>query len=174
MKETANGLPYPEDTDSPDGPAQIKALADALDVLKWGSRNLKPTVGVVGCSADLNLTNAYQDVPGTELKITPAVASTLLVVASFNFIFETVDGNYRAQGTMRLDSTDQEGRVANAGGLIKASIDTPVHGMQVYALALTAAAHTLKMRAKYDVRETGGNIRIQDLGTAFLYALVAS
>lgn len=31
MKETANGLPYPEDADAPDAPTQIKALAEAID-----------------------------------------------------------------------------------------------------------------------------------------------
>lgn len=30
-KTTSNGLPYPEDTDAPNGPAQIKALAEALN-----------------------------------------------------------------------------------------------------------------------------------------------
>jgi hypothetical protein len=41
VKETAvNKLPYPEDGDIPNGPAQIKALADALEAIKWPTANV--------------------------------------------------------------------------------------------------------------------------------------
>ena len=32
-KTTSNGNPYPEDSDAPDGPTQIKALAEALNLI---------------------------------------------------------------------------------------------------------------------------------------------
>jgi hypothetical protein len=156
--------------------AKIALLAITEGLIADGavtSRKAKLTAGVKGPSADFNLTNAYQDVPDTAIEITPAVASTLLVVASFNFIFEDVSGQFRAQGTMSLDGEDQAS-AANAGADSNAAIDEPNTGVMVYALPLSAAKHTIKMRARYDVRPGGGNVRLQDAATQYLYLLTAS
>src|SRR5262245_36505262 len=58
-KETTNRkLPYPEDTDAPDGPTQIKALAEALDKKFPQALVRKTTEGdtVVSASTDTHLT----------------------------------------------------------------------------------------------------------------------
>jgi hypothetical protein len=167
MPETpVNKLPFPEDEDAPDGPVQVGALADALDVLKWGSRNLKPTLGVIAATGDLTLENAYADVPGAVLEITPAVASLLAVVATFDLDLNA--GPSQGYGTISLDAADQT-PVANL--VCPAGTDVEANVSQVYLLALTAAKHTIKMRGKKAVTN-GGYIR--QTHTRALYALFAS
>lgn len=169
MAETpVNKLPYPVDADIPNGPAQIKALADALDALKWGSRNLKPTAGVVQASESLSLSGAYQDVPGTSLEITPAVASILKVTAVFEFRAGEVTAEYA--GTMRLDAADQTPLALLGVSNVSPSKATVV---QVYSLALTAALHTIKMRARRSSGASGGTLGGEG-STRYLYELIAS
>lgn len=165
---TIHGLPYPEDADSPDGPAQIKALAEALDALKYGSRSLKPTALVAGASGTLSLTEAFQDVSGMVIEVAPAVASILLVTAVFDL--ESIVGKAEwsgdsfqaeAYGTVKLNSGAdqtrqatllhiQSGKINPSSGLGGADGAYTLRGTfsQTYALALTAGSHTVKGRAK--------------------------
>lgn len=158
---SVNKIPFPLDADAPDGPTQIKALADLLDTLKWGSRNLKPVAGVKAAGGNLALTTSYQDVPETTLEITPAVASILKVIAIFNF--QSIVSTEEALGTVRVDAVDQsQPALAEGSGTFA----------QVYAIPLTAAAHTIKLRAK--VGAEGHTGECNGFGTQFLYELIAS
>lgn len=163
-----NKIPYSLGTDKPpDVPAVTKAMAEALDALKWGSRNLKPTVGVKAATESLALTGSYQDVVGTTLEITPAVASILNITAIFEF--RLGEAAARFNGTIRLDSTDQTPVAAYeaSGAGNRATVS------QVYSLSLTAALHTVKMRA---IRASGasGGVLGGEGSTRYLYTLVAS
>jgi hypothetical protein len=130
------------------------------------SPKAKLTAGIVEASGDLVLTTSYQDVAGTELKITPAVASYLKVTAVFDF--RITEGG-RALGSMSVDGSTQ---------LHTAHLTTPnstensaTTTAQVYLLSLTAASHTVMMRAK---REGGGTGNCFKANTLFLYELIAS
>lgn len=164
MKTTAvNSIPYPEDSDPPAGPQQIQELADLLDTLKWGSRNLKPTAGIVAASEDLTLTTSYQDVPGATLEITPAVASKLLVTAVFAFSESSSGG---ASGTVNFNGEDQAIE-ARANADVSSASDTRA---QVYSLDLAVEKNTIKLRAKY----LGAKGKALAGSTRFLYQLVAA
>lgn len=162
-----NKIPYALDADAPDYPTQGKATAELLDTLKWGSRNLKPTVGVKQAEKDLTLTGSYQDITmvGGNLEITPVVASVLLVIPTFDFNVAGVGAH--GNGTVRLDAADQA-RTAewgNGGGTDSWQSKTV---SQNYALSLEPGAHTIKMRAK----GSGGSLIAAN--TSFLYLLLAS
>lgn len=165
-KETAvNKLKYPEDKDNPDGPTQIKELAEGLDVLKWGSRNLKPTVGLKKLSVEIKpVESTFQDA-GANLEITPAVASNLLLVTFSEF--ECTEGAGNGESSYKLDSASESEQRAifNATASVQgATIAMP------YLIALTAEAHTIKFR----VRKSGsGKFRL-GANSGFLYCLVAS
>lgn len=181
--------PYFLGTDKPpDMAAVTKAGADkthanlaTVAAAVLGSSQLKPTAGIKAASADLTLTGSYQDVAlsGGNLVITPTVASTLLVIAIFDLRITLGTGAGKegvAFGTIRLDSTDQtpiakneldlvalESVVTNTGSAATVS--------QVYALALTAAEHTIKMRAMFS---RGASAKVEADNTRMLYALFAS
>lgn len=202
---TSNGNPYPLDADAPDGPAQIKALAEALNSIpakllasdsveeakikdlavttkkianaaiatakladgavtepKLGdgagtSRKLKPTAGLIAASSNLVLTGVYADVPGGVLVITPAVPSVLVVIATFQF------SNSSTIGSLSLDGETEDGRAAVGTGAGVAS--------QTYFIGLSAAKHTIKMRAKRTAEVTREALAE---GTGLVYMLFAS
>lgn len=165
MAETETGIYYPS-TGDPERPAlDMQKLAESIAAQQWSSKQLKPTVGLVSASADLTLTTSYQDVPGATLEISPAVASSLKVTAIFRFMQHE---NGTARGTVQVDGVDQEG----------SAILTPYSGStvmeatvsQVYLLPLTAAVHTIKLRARREAAE--GQCFKQ--GSRFLYELIAS
>jgi len=134
------------------------------------SQKLKPTAGVVAASEALAVTTSYQDVPGAKLEITPAVASTLLIVATFDFQNPATNGP-TLLGTLKLDSETEEAAVARWK---TPSVEGTTGGVysQVYALSLSVAAHTIKMRAK---REGGiSNGETKAVTTRMLYTLFAS
>lgn len=168
MEETSvNKLPFPETTDSPDGPTQIGDLAEALDVLKWGSRNLKPTVGIKRCSADLALTEAFQDVvmAGGNLEITPDVASNLLVFAQFML---TPHAGDTFKGRIMVDAEARE--AVEFIEIEEALTRVPLPLFDV--IPLSAAKHTIKLQAQ-DVPAIGGT-KVRKSATWFAYMLVAS
>lgn len=172
---TVNILPYPVDGDAPDGPAQIKALAEALDVLKWGSRNLKPTIGKVnGSGSVITLTASYADITNAKLEITPAVASTLLMICTFDLSVHANNSATTAQaaGTINVDGADTSSPLADLQELAPAT-SVVIGGTvsQTYAVALTAAAHTIKLRAK---KVSGNEAACNPGNSGFLYALFAS
>jgi hypothetical protein len=138
---SVNKIPFPLDADAPDGPTQIKALAELLDTLKWGSRNLKPTAGMLGPEiAPLELTGSYGDLPGITQEVTPAVASNIFVVGLFSMMELTAGGGI-AEGTLKLDATDQLGPTA-FGTVLN------TYTASAWILSLSAEKHTIKLRAK--------------------------
>lgn len=137
------------------------------------SRKMKPTTGLVAASADLALTEAYQDITGTTLEITPAVASILLVTTVFDIeIHPNAEKAATGIGTLSVDAVDQE-RVAQKQALIVPTGNAVLRDtvFQQYRLALTAAKHTIKMRCK----KTGAEpMKVYKTNTCFMYQLVAS
>jgi hypothetical protein len=135
------------------------------------SRKFKPTTGIVQATAGNTLLEAgYKDIPGSELTLTPAVASKLVVVATFGLNVNGGGGvGANAQGTINLDVADQTRSAKwGQGGATQVWIETTM--AQSYALSLTAAAHTIKLRAKVPTgaaESVGGNC-------SFLYMLAAS
>lgn len=132
------------------------------------SRKLKPTLGTVHASESLTLTEFYVDVPGSQREITPVVPS-LLVVLMAATMSQKESGT--ANCVLNVDEADQTDLAQinnNNAGAITVSTFTP------YLLSLSAAKHTIKMRA----RRTGGAGSV--VGTApngrsgYLYALFAS
>lgn len=170
-ESTIYDLPYPEDADIPNGPAQIKALADKLDAMEWLSRSLAPTAGVKTMTgADLALSSSYQDAAGTTLEITPDTASALLVVSFFRLFAEDLGQSLEAKGTINLNGSDQT-REAILGGTGLTN-DVKTVG-QVYALPLPSGEkHTIKARAKRAAGTDSG--LLETAGTAYLYALFAT
>lgn len=167
MKETAvNKLPKPEDTDAPDGPTQIGLLADTLDVLKWGSRNLKPTAGIVyGTGGSVFMLTSMTDVPGAVLEITPAVESKLLVTAVFDF---ATGATNKCEGTVRLAATDQTPRAVMEDAVSSGGRGTCA---QNYVLTLPAATKsTIKLRCISG--STGAVITPQNC--SMLYQMIAA
>jgi hypothetical protein len=130
------------------------------------SQKAKLTAGVIAGSTTLSLSGVYQDVPGAMLEITPAVASKLLVTATFQF---TAGAGSNVEGTLSFDGSDQS-RAALLQEIGSSSIAASVS--QSYELALTAGEkHTIKMRA---VRGGGGIGSSVPAGCSMRYELIAS
>jgi len=166
-------FPSPEDSEAPNGPAQIKALADKLEATKWLSQSLKPTRGVKQASANLGpLTTSYQDVAGTTLEITPVVASIIRIWATFGMQGQQLEGieNNEVFGIVNLDGVDQTAQYAWSN-IIQKGEQIGSRSL-VTELALTAAKHTIKLRAK----KTGAFATWFVIGAAthYAYDLVAS
>jgi hypothetical protein len=136
---------------------------------KVSSRKLKPTVGHQNSSTVLTLGETYQDIAGTEVAITPAVASILIVNAHFTF---TPEGNPTSPfgqcvGAITVDGTRWP--VARYWGGVNTSSAT-VGGSLLFSL--TAAAHTVKLQA---TRLTAVKASVESGGeTGLSYLLVAS
>lgn len=96
--------------------------------------------GLLAPSADLALTNAYQDVPGAEAKISVPVAGRLIVVASFSFLSGGVNEYW---GTLRVDSTDE-----SYGAFCIHGSSTSPSATQVFLPSVAAGERTLKLRSK--------------------------
>lgn len=135
------------------------------------SRKFKPTSGLVTATAGSTvLEAAYKDIPGATLEITPAVASTLFVFASWDLNVNGGGGaGADAEGTISLDGVDQARPVKwGQGGATQIWIEVTM--ARCYRLALTAALHTIKMRAKI----ANGAAEAVGERTDFFYLLVAS
>lgn len=157
---SVNAIPYPEDGEAPDGPAQIKALAELLDTLKWGSRNLKPTIGRKLSTEALVLTESDADIPGTELEITPAVESYLAIVAVFrrNASKGSVNGSV-------YDGAFTQGVVAQ----VPETTNSETRQVTGFALVtLTPELHKIKLRAS---RSGATASSVSD--ASYLYLLLA-
>jgi hypothetical protein len=137
------------------------------------SRKSKLSVGVVSASgSDLTLTTSYQDVPGASLEITPAVASVLLVHAVFDLGFIAgASAVFEAVGTMKVDSDAEQARLAVLTVRLVTTESQRASVAQTYAIPLTAAKHTLKLRAK---RGAENGAVCYTANTSFSYLLLAS
>lgn len=164
------GEVYANDKALKDALEEAQAMIVALEAEAITSQKWKPTAGVKSASSDLTLGEAFADVAGMKLEITPSVASTLLVVAIFDF--ELSQSGAAAQGSLKLDSETELTPVgelkSNQAAVERATI------AQVYALPLTAGAHTIKGRAKNSEHSVTVNGKCIAASTQFLYLLFAS
>lgn len=130
------------------------------------SRKAKLTCGQVEATENLTIASeAFADVVGAELKITPAVASLLKVTAVFD-----VEGGSAGSviiGGLNLDGVDQTRVAVYKTG----TANTQTMITQTYVLALSVAAHTIKLRGRRNAGEGG---KILSAHTGFMYELVAS
>lgn len=153
-----------------------KIIAGAITETKLGdgsvtSRKFKPTGGDVEASENLALAGAYANVPGALLKITPVVASILKVEATWDLEIHPNGGISQALGTLSVDGVDQE-REANFLGNTINNVQLRGTKTQTYRLALTAAEHTIRMRAAKPLGAEACICYADD--THFTYELVAS
>lgn len=116
---------------------------------------------VVCSSASGALAAAPADVPGASVSITPPLAGTLHVTATFDFSLG-VTGDLLA-GYLNVDGTDRTPAVIVQGV-------SRCTASRSWAVPLTAAAHTIKLRA---ARITGSGTDItNDKHTGFTYRFV--
>lgn len=170
---TVNAIPYPEDSDVPNGPAQIKALAELLDTLQWGSRNLKPTVGKVSASGALApVTEVETLIPGMILEITPAVDSYLIVHPCYKFF---VDGKAKATVRMVVNGANQAFHDIGHSGEKAGESDIGINVGLTELITMNAATkYTIEFKAK---QSEGGaptnDVTIEQSNTQFVYQLVS-
>lgn len=131
------------------------------------SRKTKLSSGVVTASENLSLSGSYADVAGASLAITPVIASTLYIVSVVNF--SAGSAAWEGVATFKVDS---EAELSPLSGAKLTNSGDYQQVPQVYAIPLTAAAHTIKMRAKRTAG-TGGFI-VASSNTQFLWLLMAS
>jgi len=121
------------------------------------SRKHKPSTGVKQGTAEfLALTEAYQDIAGTTLEITPATASYLRIWATFGFSIQHLFASVRtgeAFGICNLDGVDQLAQYAHCGQVGQGT-HLGSHPMQTI-LSLSAAKHTIKLRSKIVIGGAG-------------------
>ena len=138
----------------------------AANLAKIGSEILGFKVGVIKPSEEVGPKEAYGDLPGATLEITPAVPSVLIALAAFEFAMAT---ETRAFGTLSLDGKDQDNYATFATdafdlGTARATVFEP------FLLDLDAKAHTIKMRVKAQLAPAVG---CNPEGTRCLYLLLA-
>lgn len=150
--------------------AALTAALDDDNVASFTSAVLQLTVGRVGLpTSDVTIPTGAVKTDLCSLSITPSAASKLLVV--HHAWIATAAGAGSVRTWMNVDGTDRVSSsppVAAGAGVIDASGRTLV-GVDV--LDLTAAAHTVKMRADWD--GPGSLIALRGY-TGFAYLLVAS
>jgi len=140
------------------------------------SRKHKPTTGIITPTETLNLGEAYADVPGTALEITPAVASYLKITAVFEMFLTSANSEFGISGgriyaTISVDGVDQP-TVAFMQHTDDKSESHWETVSQVYLIPLTAAKHTIKMRARKE--QTTNQTQIIKNNTQMIYELFAS
>lgn len=119
------------------------------------SRQLKPSILFAKASAGVALSGTAADVTGTSQSITPAVASTLLAVASFDFNWSGGTGSGLGEGWLDLDGSAQTSTLTGTSGRNT--------GVQIYKIALTATSHTLKLRASVSATSGTGTMNAGSL-----------
>ena len=169
------------------GPSKLAAGAALANLAAASvtSPRVKLTAGRVSASGDLDLTGSYADVPGASLTITPMVESKLLVTASFDFKVDSFSTGAPAYvpkieciGSIKLDAAAESSTLAILEREESAAGDVPlmirVTCVQTYELTLTAAEHTIKLRAKSGFEAgTSYETCFKD-GTGFTYILLAA
>lgn len=163
--------PFPDDEDAPDGPAQMGAMAEAGDATKWLSRSLKPTTGLVSASADKSeIGESYEDLGGTETKLTLPVKSFVLVTAVWQVQSTQIVSALTA--TMRFNSTDHAATaISFHGDATSGSLSDNI--TQIYREELAAGEHTLKMRVKASIAGLT-TLKVLKAGTRYSYSVHAA
>jgi hypothetical protein len=150
------------------------------------SRKVKLTEGEVSATEDLELTEAYADIPGATLEITPPVASILKVYARYCFEFKLpAETLGLVMGSVRVgEGSESKGAAVYGRGSSADITDVAMRRQttitQTFRLKLAAEkAQVVKLRARRSnnsfssakVRATitaaGGNL------TGFIYELVS-
>ena len=181
------GVTVPKGTDSPPAiPAMMEAFTDSfgngqgkgklvvaqsVGAAKWIAMKGDATLAEDGT---LTLTTSYQDIANTTLEITPSVASYLRIWAVFGFRAQKLEtfGEGSAIGTVSLDGTDQTSPLSRGAYLAGPNTISGGAYPANFVLALTAAAHTIKLRAK---KEENAQFAFLDPAyTHYLYDLVAA
>lgn len=145
MAATSNyDLPYPGPSDTPDGAAQMQALAEKVDteLLALSSR-VKAYSAASTTSQTLTATKT--DVPGTSLTITTQYPNAQAIVTA---VFDlSRDGTTGSEGNhligyLLVDSVEQAGQA-----LLRAVANARATVSQTYVVPLVAAGtHTIKLR----------------------------
>ncbi|MGH2939840.1 MAG: hypothetical protein ACRDPE_17145 [Solirubrobacterales bacterium] len=136
------------------------------------SRKFKPSVDLIEASATLACTEAFQDIAGCKLEITPAVASYLLIHAVFDAEVHPNNSPTAASvvGALNVDGVVQA-RQAFKQVLSPAANTTNRDTIaQNWKIPLTAVKHTIKLQGKKGGPEP---VNIFPTATNFLYMLVA-
>lgn len=173
-------IPSPVDGDDPDGPVQVKAAADKIDAIKWLSRSLRPTTGVLTLLEDQTLTTSYVDAEAGAVdliaKITPSVDSLLKIDAalifqiahedsSFAEVFATIKVNAEAD-----DANPVFARHYGGSGFIGTELHKiPVPGFWMPELK-AGGERTVKIRVK---KSSGAHVCKLLAGSRFAYTLYA-
>ena len=151
------------------------ALDGALDddnVASFTSKILKPTLGRVQPSADVTLPTGA---PGAKtdlcsLSITPVVASKLIVVQHVAVAGSSGAGALESWMSVDgVDRVDETPPVSALGALITTGEYANLVAADV--LDLTAAAHTVKLRARWN---GPGITAAKRQGSGFVYLLLAA
>lgn len=133
------------------------------------SRHLKPTAGVALATADIVMSTADLDITGASISVTPSVPSTIFV---FAFIVATVGypGDYLTFW-LNIDGSDAT-KTSSAGPRTEMSDagSTQNSSSFVQAINLTAAAHTIKLRA--DSTQMGLS-EVWRWGTGLAYLMIS-
>lgn len=169
-----NSIGAPEIISGAVGTDEIAALAvleGELADRAVTSRKFKPTVGSVLLNADTTLTGvsrAFVDLPGAVVRLTPSVASNLIVIAYFQAFAFNAGG--------RLLGRINAGAAGNSDSPVVTVLDTALGRNSVVrpaVIPLTASVeHTIKLQATND-EGVGNALRCEAGGSGFTYILVA-
>lgn len=136
------------------------------------SRKLKPTTGVKLYTEVLELSAAMEDIPNTTLELTTIAPSILLIDAFWEYTMLEGDPSATTggRGTIRVDGVDSTPQALFWAFKLPESQKLYGSVTMPYMVNLTAATHTIKLRAK---RAGSKKVSIEG-NTGYRYMLFAS
>lgn len=159
---TTYGFPYPTLPDTPDGPAQIKALADAVDATF--TRDASHSQRLTG--ADVRATQSVTtDILTATLTL--AIARVVLISGKARFASDSTGGSDGVVGlAIAVDGTqvDWAGPVTVPAFGSTHGTFTPL-SIPVFAASLAAGAHTIKLQADRDGNGVVNTLATSTFGT---------
>jgi hypothetical protein len=130
------------------------------------ARKYKATVGEKPMTAEsVVLGEAYADLTGCKLEITPNVASVLRVTGIFDVTIIEAEGEF--EGSVKVDAEAEKTPLARFRTTAVSSRATVT---QSWVIPLTAAAHTITLRAKRGPKK----VTVFKSGTQMIYELFAA
>lgn len=138
------------------------------------SRKIKPTIGTKTASGNLVTEEAYADVPGLALEITPQVASNLMLWTSI--YAASITSSPTLTGIVSVDG--EGAATSEARGPLTHKANVPLAEGPVliatglHVIPLSATAHTVKIRFKRT--STGSQAATLSTASRMLYQLCAS
>lgn len=155
MAATANyELPYPSSADEPNGPAQIQALAEAVDtqILRLDGRI--QMIGAVA-SSSLTMTSTVTDIVGTSVTFTtdnPGAVAEIEAVWDLSCTSDVLAATNHAVGAFMVD-----GVALGSQALLRTLPSARACVTQVYRVVLlSAGSHTFKQRGS--TSKTAGTV----------------